>query len=153
MSKQLCYAACSFGLEAVVARQLEQLGLEEVGARDARVYFRADEEGIARANLWLSAAERVYLVLSEFSAATFEELFQGVKAIAWADYLPKTALFPVLADSVRSTLKSVPDIQSVSKKSGCGGAEKRIWRFLLSGKRRAVSDLCEHFGRSGQRVP
>ena len=67
--------------------------------------------------LWLSAADRVYLVLSEFSAATFEELFQGVKAIAWADYLPKTALFPVLADSVRSTLKSVPDIQSVSKKA------------------------------------
>ncbi len=117
MSKQLCYAACSFGLEAVVARQLEQLGLEEVRARDARVYFCADEEGIARANLWLSAADRVYLVLSEFSAATFEELFQGVKAITWADYLPKTALFPVLADSVRSTLKSVPDIQSVSKKA------------------------------------
>ena len=83
MSKQLCYAACSFGLEAVVARQLEQLGLEEVRARDARVYFHADEEGIARANLWLSAADRVYLVLSEFPAATFEGLFQGVKAIAW----------------------------------------------------------------------
>lgn len=117
MSKYLCYAACSFGLEAVVARELESLGMEEVATRDARVYFRADETGIARANLWLAAADRVYLVISEFSAATFEELFQGVKAIPWGDYLPKTALFPVLGDSVRSTLKSVPDIQSVSKKA------------------------------------
>ena len=117
MNKALCYAACSFGLEAVVARELEQLGLEEIEKRDARVYFRGNEAGIARANLWLSAADRVYLVLSEFRAETFEELFQGVKAIPWADYLPKTALFPVLADAVRSTLKSVPDVQSVSKKA------------------------------------
>ncbi len=117
MEKRLCYAACSFGLEAVVARELRQLGIEEVWARDARVYFRADVEQIARANLWLCAADRVYLVLAEFCAQTFEQLFQGIKAIPWADYLPKSARFPVLADSVRSGLKSVPDIQSVSKKA------------------------------------
>ena len=117
MEKGLCYAACSFGLEAVVARELRQLGIEEVWARDARVYFRADVEQIARANLWLCAADRVYLVLAEFCAQTFEQLFQGIKAIPWADYLPKSARFPVLADSVRSGLKSVPDIQSVSKKA------------------------------------
>ncbi len=93
MSKYLCYAACSFGLEAVVARELESLGMEEVATRDARVYFRADETGIARANLWLAAADRVYLVISEFSAATFEELFQGVKAIPWGITCQKPRCF------------------------------------------------------------
>ena len=77
-------------------QELRQLGIEEVWARDARVYFRADAGQIARANLWLCAADRVYLVLAEFCAQTFEQLFQGIKAIPWADYLPKSARFPCL---------------------------------------------------------
>jgi len=117
MSSFWCYAACSFGLEAVVARELTALGLKEVKARDARVYFRADERGVARACLHLSAADRVYLVLGEFPAASFDELFEGVKALPWADWLAKDARFPVQADAVRSRLKSVPDIQSVGKKA------------------------------------
>jgi len=113
----MCYAACSFGLESVVAGELRRLGAEEVAARDARVYFRADEAGVARANLWLSAADRVYVVLKEFEAVTFDQLFEGVKAVPWQEWLSRDAKFPVQADSVHSVLKSVPDIQAISKKA------------------------------------
>lgn len=113
----LCYAACSFGLEAVVSRQLKELGMKEVTARDARVYFYADEEALAKANLWVAAADRIYLVLKEFSAHSFGELFEGIRDYPWQEVLAKDARFPVLADSVRSTLKSVPDIQKISKKA------------------------------------
>ncbi|MBQ9942489.1 MAG: class I SAM-dependent RNA methyltransferase, partial [Christensenellaceae bacterium] len=116
-TKYLCYAACSFGLEAVVARELEALDMEDVRSRDARVYFTADKAQLARACLWLSAADRVYVVLKEFAAHTFDELFEGVKAIDWHEWLSKDARFPVQGDSVRSVLKSVPDIQSLSKKA------------------------------------
>lgn len=116
-NKMRCYASCSFGLEAVVARELKELGMEQVAARDARVYFDADEQGIAAANLWLSAADRVYLVLGEFTARTFDELFEGVRAIPWRQYLPKDASFPVTGDAVRAELMSVSDIQSLAKKA------------------------------------
>ena len=112
----LCFASCSFGLESVVARELEELGAQP-SARDARVYFKADENLLARANICLSAADRVYIVLKEFKACTFDELFEGVKSINWSDWLSTRSTFPVTADSVRSILKSVPDIQSISKKA------------------------------------
>lgn len=112
-----CFAACSFGLESLVAEELRRLGLEDVSALDARVGFRTDEAGIAKANLWLRTADRVYLEIAGFKARTFDELFEGVKAIDWASWLPKNAAFPVAADSIKSTLKSVPDIQAISKKA------------------------------------
>ena len=111
------YAACSFGLEAVVAEELRQMGIEEIAVRDARVYFSGEKEELARANICLTAADRVYLVLSEFSARDFQALFEGVSQIEWADWLPKNARFPVLADAVHSQLKSVRDIQAISKKA------------------------------------
>lgn len=111
------YAACSFGLEAAVAAELKAIGAENVESRDARVYFDGDELMLARANIWLSTADRIYMVLKEFRAETFDELFDGISAMEWADIIPKKAEFPVLGDSVRSTLKSVPDIQSISKKA------------------------------------
>ncbi|MBR4080065.1 MAG: class I SAM-dependent RNA methyltransferase [Christensenellaceae bacterium] len=114
--KILCFASCSFGLEAVVANELIAMGAEP-SARDARVYFEADEALLARANIRLSAADRVYIVLDEFTATTFEELFEGVRAIDWSEWLDRHSVFPVLGDSVRSVLKSVPDIQSISKKA------------------------------------
>lgn len=112
----LCFASCSFGLESVVSRELENIGAEPM-ARDARVYFYADENLLARANICLSAADRVYVVIKEFKAYTFEDLFEGVKNIDWSEWLSTRSTFPVTADSVRSTLKSVPDIQSISKKA------------------------------------
>ena len=114
--KMQCFASCSFGLEAVVANELTAMGAEP-SSRDARVYFEADEAMLARANLRLSAADRVYIVLKEFKATTFEELFEGVRSISWTDWLDRHSVFPVLGDSVRSVLKSVPDIQSISKKA------------------------------------
>lgn len=112
----LCFASCSFGLEAVVARELEALGAKAM-TQDARVYFYADENLLARANINLSVADRVYIVLKEFTAHTFDDLFEGVRSIEWTDWLNVRSSFPVTADSVRSTLKSVPDIQSIGKKA------------------------------------
>ena len=66
-----CYASCSFGIEGILAREIRSLGLEDVEAENARVRFRADEYGIARANIELRTADRVYIVLSRFEARTF----------------------------------------------------------------------------------
>lgn len=112
-----CFASCAFGLEAVTARELKELGLSDIVARDARVYFLADEAGIARANLWLRTADRVYIELTTFPAVTFDELFEGVRALRWSDYISKDAAFIVNADSVHSRLFSVSDIQSIGKKA------------------------------------
>ncbi len=112
-----CFASCSFGLEGAVSSELKKLGFEDAQSRDARVYFFADEAGLAKANIWLRCADRVYLELGSFTATTFDSLFEGVKAIAWEEYIPKNAAFPVNADSVKSALFSVSDIQSISKKA------------------------------------
>lgn len=112
-----CFASCAFGLEATAALELRKLGFSDVGAKDARVYFQADEAGIARANLWLRTADRVYIEITDFEAMSFEALFEGVRAVPWEKYIGKNAAFPVNADSVGSGLFSVSDIQSVGKKA------------------------------------
>ncbi len=112
-----CFASCAFGLESLVTTELKKQRLGGVSARDARVYFDADEQGIAAANLWLRTADRVFIELGTFEAHTFDELFEGVRALPLEDYIPKDANFPVNADSVGSTLFSVSDIQSISKKA------------------------------------
>ncbi len=112
-----CFASCSFGLEGVTAQELKRMKFPDVKASDARVYFRTDGAGIAKANLWLRTADRVYIELAQFKAVTFDELFEGVKRVSLEDYIPKDAKFPVDADSVNSALKSVSDIQSICKKA------------------------------------
>ena len=112
-----CFATCSFGLESVTAQELKRMQFQDVMASDARVYFSADEDGIAKANLWLRTADRVYIELAQFCAVTFDELFEGVKRVPLEKYIPKEAEFPVDADSVNSALKSVSDIQSICKKA------------------------------------
>lgn len=112
-----CFASCAFGLEGVTVRELKDLGVTDIDARDARVYFLADEAGIARANLWLRTADRVYIELHRFIALTFDELFEGVRSVRWSDHIPKNAAFIVNADSVGSRLFSVSDIQSIGKKA------------------------------------
>ena len=112
-----CFASCAFGLEAMTALELRRLGFSDVKAHDARVYFCADETGIARANLWLRTADRVYIELHAFDATSFEQLFEGVRAVAWEEHIGKNAAFVVNADSVASGLFSVSDIQSVGKKA------------------------------------
>jgi len=112
-----CFASCAFGLEAVTAQELKSLGMEDIHARDARVYFCADARGVAAANLWLRTADRVYIELGQATATTFDALFEAVKAIPWEDYIPKDAKVDVNADAVGSALCSVSDIQSISKKA------------------------------------
>ena len=110
-------APSAFGLEAVTARELNRLGFEDTRTEDGRVYFSGDEKGVARANLWLRTAARVQICLARFKAVTFEELFQGVKAIPWGDWLPEDARFPMDGRSVKSTLFSISDCQAIAKKA------------------------------------
>ena len=111
-------APCHFGLEAVLKREIYDLGYEITSVTDGRVAFEADAEGVARANINLRTAERVLINVGSFAATTFEELFQGVKAIEWSQYLPRDAKFWVKkASSVKSKLFSPSDIQSIVKKA------------------------------------
>lgn len=110
-------ATAAFGLEAVVARELNQLGYEDCKIENGKVTFSADEMAICRCNLWLRTADRLLLKVGQFRATSFEELFQQTKALPWPEWLPKNACFPVEGKSVRSTLYSVPDCQAIVKKA------------------------------------
>ena len=109
---------CHFGLEAVLKREIYDLGYEITQVEDGRVTFEGDAEAICRANVFLRTAERVLLKVGSFHAETFEELFQGTRAIPWEEYLPKDAKFWVKkASSIKSKLFSSSDIQSIVKKA------------------------------------
>jgi len=115
--KYRCYASCAFGIEGILAEEIRRLGIENVAAQDARVYFDACEAEIAKANIFLRTADRVYIVLDEFDAITFDELFEGIRKFDFASVAPSDARIPVDANAVRSELMSVSDIQSISKKA------------------------------------
>ena len=111
-------APCHFGLEAVLKREIYDLGYEITRVEDGRVTFTGDAEAICRANLFLRTAERVLVQVGRFQATTFDELFEGTKALPWEEYLPKNAKFWVKkASSVKSKLFSPSDIQSIVKKA------------------------------------
>lgn len=117
MSKMHLIATCVFGLEAIVARELKMLGYMDQHVENGRVTFAGDEEAICRTNLWLRSAERVLIKIGEFKALTFDELFEGTKALPWGDWLPENAEFPVDGKSVDSKLASIPDCQAIAKKA------------------------------------
>lgn len=104
------------GLEALVARELQDLGYQTRN-ENGKVFFEGDETAIAKANVWLRTADRVKIVLGQFKVTTFDELFEGVKALPWDHYLPMDAAFPVAGRSVRSILHSEPDVQAITKKA------------------------------------
>lgn len=111
-------APCHFGLEAVLKREIYDLGYEITQVEDGRVTFEGDAEAICRANVFLRTAERVLPLVGRFRATTFDELFEGVKALPWEEYLPKDAKFWVKkASSIKSKLFSSSDIQSIVKKA------------------------------------
>ena len=111
-------APCHFGLEAVLKREIYDLGYEITRVEDGRVTFTGDAEAICRANLFLRTAERVLIQVGRFTAKTFDELFEGTKALPWEEYLPKDARFWVKkASSIKSKLFSPSDIQSIVKKA------------------------------------
>jgi putative N6-adenine-specific DNA methylase len=117
MSKLHLIATSAFGIEAVVARELKWLGYTDQQVENGRVTFAGDEEAICRANLWLRSADRVLVKMGEFKALTFDELFEGTKALPWDEWLPEDAQFPVDGKSVDSKLSSVPDCQAIVKKA------------------------------------
>ena len=109
---------CHFGLEAVMKKEILDLGYEVSQVEDGRVTFIGDAEAICRANIFLRTTERVLLKVGSFHAETFEDLFQGTRAIPWEEYLPKDAKFWVAkASSIKSKLFSPSDIQSSMKKA------------------------------------
>lgn len=110
-------ATCKLGMEALVAKELRALGIERIEVNDARVCFFADENLLFSALLYLRCAERVLMEVKRFEAKSFDELFEGVKAIDWRRYLKKDSTIHVNGKSAKSTLFSVSDCQSITKKA------------------------------------
>ncbi len=118
MDKREYIVPCHFGLEAVLKREITDLGYEIVSVEDGRVTFAGDAQALCRANIFLRTAERILIKVGSFHAETFEELFQGTKALPWEEYIPKDGRFWVTkAASVKSRLFSPSDIQSIMKKA------------------------------------
>ena len=113
---------CLFGLEGLAGDELRRLDMENVRVENGRVLFSGDGLALARANVCLRTGERVLIVLADFKATTFEELFQGVYKTNLEDYIPKDGVFPVKGHCLNSTLMSVPDCQAIVKKA----ASKRL---------------------------
>lgn len=109
---------CHFGLEAVLKKEIIDLGYDITKVEDGRVTFLGDEDAVCRANIFLRTAERVLIKVGSFHATTFDELFEGTKALPWVDFIPKDGKFWVTkASSVKSKLFSPSDIQSIMKKA------------------------------------
>ncbi len=118
MKKYELIVPCHFGLEAVLKREITDLGYDCLQVEDGRLTFFGDEEAVSRANVFLRSAERILIKVGSFHAETFEELFQGTLALPWEEYIPKDGKFWVAkAASVRSKLFSPSDIQSIMKKA------------------------------------
>lgn len=110
-------ATANFGLEAVLKRELQNLGFTDLEVFDRKIEFYGTAKDVALCNIWLRTAERVFIILDEFPAETFDELFEKTKALPWADILPKNAKFPVQGRTYKSKLFSISDSQSIVKKA------------------------------------
>lgn len=110
-------APCLFGVEGIAAGELERMGALNVKAENGRVNFEGDLNILARANINSRFCERICINVGEFNAESFEELFEGVKALAWEEFIGKEDAFPVVGYSINSALHSIPDCQSIIKKA------------------------------------
>ncbi|HHV38314.1 MAG TPA: class I SAM-dependent RNA methyltransferase [Tepidimicrobium sp.] len=110
-------ATTTFGLEAIVRRELENLGYKDLVTENGKITFKATERDIPIANLWLRSADRVLLKMGEFKATTFEELFEGTKALPWDEWITEDGEFTVEGKSVNSKLYSISDSQAIVKKA------------------------------------
>lgn len=118
MDEKITYCAtCLFGLEKLVGEEIDALGYTRLETIDGRVYFEGDITAVARCNIWLRCAERVYIVAGQFGAESFTELFDGTAAIAWEKYIGEKDAFPNSGHSIKSQLTSIPDCQSIIKKA------------------------------------
>lgn len=110
-------ATTTFGIEGVTAKELRTLGYDDVKTETSKVHFCGDELDIVIANTYLRTADRVLIKMAEFEARSFEELFQGTKKVNWSKLIPRNGVMHVVGKSVKSTLYSVPDCQSIVKKA------------------------------------
>ena len=116
--EQLTYAApCLFGIEGILGDELRRMGAENVTPQNGKVVFSGSEDFVARANINSRYAERIQIQLGTFRATSFEDLFQGVRALPWENFISKKDAFPVKGWSLNSALHSVPDCQSIVKKA------------------------------------
>lgn len=133
-------APCHFGMEAVLKKEIIDLGYDVSEVDDGRITFIGDEEALCRANVFLRTAERVLIKIGRFTAETYEELFQGTKALPWEEYIPRNGKFWVTkAASVKSKLFSPSDIQRIMKKAM---VERMKEHYVL-----------EHFPEDGESFP
>lgn len=116
MQKVRLLATAAMGLESVVASEVRELGYE-TQVENGKVMFDAPISAIPRCNLWLRTADRVKIIIGEFKAETFDELFEGTKSLNWENYISEDGQFPVSGKSVKSKLYSVPDCQAITKKA------------------------------------
>lgn len=110
-------ATCMFGLEGLLGEEIDALGYTRETTMDGRIHFRGDAAACARANIGLRYAERLYVTLGSFEARTFDELFEGTKALPWEDFIGRNDVFPVTGHAIKSALFSVPDCQRIIKKA------------------------------------
>ena len=124
-------ATCLFGLEHLLGEEITALGYKKIETIDGRVTFSGEIDAVARFNIFSRYAERLYIRLSEFNAVSFTELFDGVKRIPWEEWISRDDSFPVTGHSIKSTLFSVPDCQSIIK---------RLCRLSTLGKRKSCTN-------------
>ncbi len=110
-------ATCLFGLEKLLGEEIDKLGYKRTDTIDGRVTFFGDEKAVFVANLRLRFAERVFIKLGEFGAESFEDLFEGTKALPWENFISQNDAFPVKGHAIKSKLFSLPDCQSIVKKA------------------------------------
>ena len=106
-------ATCLFGLEKLLGEEIDKLGYKRLDTMDGRITFEGDPFAVARANINLRCAERVFIKVGSFEARTFTDLFDGTKALPWEEYIGRLDAFPVMGHSIKSALFSIPDCQSI----------------------------------------
>jgi putative N6-adenine-specific DNA methylase len=106
-------ATCLFGLEKLLGEELDALGLRRIETMDGRVIFEGEERDVARANIALRCAERVFVLMGRFHASTFDELYEGTRALAWEEWIGERDAFPISGHSIKSALTSIPACQKI----------------------------------------
>lgn len=124
-------ATSTFGIEAITAGELKALGYKDINIENGRVTFLGDEKDIVKTNIWLRTADRVLIKMAEFKAESFEELFQGTKAVDWWKFIPENGKMHVTGKSVKSKLFSVPDCQSIVKKAIVEAMKKKYKKEIF----------------------
>ena len=110
-------ATCLFGLEKLLGEEIDALGLKRLETIDGRVLFEGEEMDIARANIGLRCAERVFVLMGRFAAPTFDALYEGVRALPWEEWIGKNDAFPISGHSIKSALTSIPACQKIVNKA------------------------------------